>query len=56
MEDGLGVLVAGALPVGILDAENQDTPLFSGQEPVEEGRPGATDVEISRGGRGEADA
>jgi hypothetical protein len=50
------VLVGGAGLVGVLDAQQEGPTRVSGVEPVEERGAGAADVEVARGGRGEADA
>ena len=44
-EDGLRVFLLRPLLVGILDAEYENPLRLSGQEPVEEGRPGSAYVE-----------
>ena len=44
----------GALEVGILDAEQELAPGVAGVEPVEDGRPGAPDMEEARRAGGEA--
>ena len=52
--DPLGPLVAVALGVGVLDAQQERTALLTGEEPVEQGRAGASDVEIAGRRRREA--
>ena len=52
LQEGVGV----ALLVGVLDAEDELTSRVAGVEPVEQGRPGASDVEEAGGAGGEADA
>src|SRR6266702_7548995 len=56
VEDHLRVLVGRASLVGVLDAQQELAALVAGVQPVEEGRAGASDVEVTRRGRGEADA
>src|SRR5262249_13951497 len=56
VEDLVDGLVRRAIAVGVLDPEEERTAVVAGEEPVEEGRPGATDVEVPRGARGEANA
>ena len=43
--------LAVALGVGVFDAQDEGAPGVAGEEPVEQGRPGAADVE-EPGGRG----
>ena len=42
--------------IGVLDAEDEGAPVVARAEPVEERRAGATDVEVSGGAGGEANA
>ena len=56
VEDDLGVLVTGAGLVGVLDTQQELAAHVPGVEPIEEGGAGAPDVEVARGGGGEADA
>ena len=56
VEDRLGGLVAGAGLVGVLDAEKELAAGAAGEEPVEERRARAADVEVAGGGGGEAEA
>ena len=52
LQEGVGI----ALLVRVLDAEDELTARVAGVEPVEQGRPGASDVEEAGGAGGEADA
>src|SRR4030095_905354 len=54
LEDGAGVGFRGPLAVGVLEAEDEHSPVLAGPEPVEEGGPCSTDVEESGGARREA--
>ena len=54
-EDAVDPLLAVALGVGVLDAQDEGAAGVAGEEPVEQRRPGAADVEEPRGRRGEAD-
>ena len=56
VEDLLDVLLGGALPVGILDPQYELAPLLAGEEPVEERRARAADVERARGRRSESNS
>src|SRR6266571_3757950 len=56
VEDHFGVLLGGALPVGVFDAQQELAARVAGVQPVEEGGAGAADVEVAGGRRGEADA
>jgi hypothetical protein len=46
------MLLAGAFSVRVLDAKNQNTSLFPGQKPVEEGGSGSSYMEVAGGGWG----
>src|SRR5216117_2906000 len=54
VEDHLRMLVGRASLVGVLDSQQELTALVAGVQPVEERGAGASDVEITRRGRGEA--
>src|SRR6266851_5436151 len=56
VEDHLRMLVGRARLVGVFDAQQELAALVAGVQPVEEGGAGASDVEIARRGRSEADA
>ena len=56
IEDHLQEGVRIALLVRVLDAEDELAARVTGVEPVEQGRPGASDVEEAGGAGGEADA
>jgi hypothetical protein len=56
VEDLLDVLGRGALPVGVLDAQDERPAGVAGGEPVVERRAGAADVQRAGRGGGEADA
>src|SRR5207244_12424132 len=56
VEDDARVLVGGAGPVGVLDAEQELTARVARVQPVEQGGTGAADVEVAGGRGGEADA
>ncbi len=56
VEDHLGVLVGRASLVGVFDAQQELAALVTGVQPVEKRGAGASDVEVARGGGGEADA
>jgi hypothetical protein len=43
------MLVGTALPIGILDSQHMSSTHVAGEEPVEEGRPRSTNVEIAGG-------
>ena len=51
VQDRLSVLVAGSLPVRVLNAKNQNATLLLCKKPVEEGCSGTSHMEIP-GGRG----
>jgi hypothetical protein len=53
--DAFGVLGPVALGVGVLDAQHERARTLAGEEPVEQCRTGAADVEIARRRRGHAD-
>jgi len=55
-QDGLGMLGAGSVAVGILDAEDEHTPVVPREQPVEESGPGTPDVEVARGRGSESSA
>ena len=54
LEDRAGALVGAARLVGILDAQQELAAVVPDEQPVEEGRARATDVEVAGGGRREA--
>src|SRR5881394_3170827 len=56
VEDDLRVFVGGARFVRVLDTQQKLAALAAGEEPVEERRSGAADVEVASGGGSEADA
>ena len=56
VEDDLRVLFRGALGVGVLDAQDERAARSAGERPVVDGRAGAADVQLARGGRCEANA
>src|SRR5213594_1394454 len=56
IEDHFGVLVGVALLVGVLDAEQEFSPLVARVQPVEQRRAGTADVQVPGGGGGETDA
>ncbi len=56
IEDHLRMLVGRASLIGVLDAQQELAALVAGVQPVEEGGAGASDVEVARRGRSEADA
>jgi hypothetical protein len=47
VEDRVDRLLGGALPVGILDPQQVPPAMVAGKEPVEEGRPGTPDVQVT---------
>src|SRR6185369_7221252 len=53
-ENGLDRRFGGALPVGVLDAQAEGAAVMTGIEPVEQGRAGATDMQVASGRGGEA--
>ena len=55
VEDGLDQLGPVALGVGVLDPQQELAALVAGEQPVEQHRAGAADVEVARRRRGEAD-
>ena len=55
VEDLLDVLRRGALAVGVLDPQHQLAVVVARQQPVEQGRAGAADVQRTRGRRRETD-
>ena len=56
IEDDLGVFIRGTRFVGVFDPQEELAAFFAGEEPVEECSPGSSDVQISRGGWGEANS
>src|SRR5437773_7740377 len=56
VEDDLRVFVRGARFVRVLDTQQKLAAFAAGEEPVEERRAGAADVEVASGGGSEADA
>ena len=55
-QDDLGVLLGGALRVGVLDAQDEGAAGSTGEGPVVDGGAGAADVQLAGGRRREADA
>ncbi len=49
VQDDLGVLLGGALRVGVLDAQDEGAACGAGERPVVDGRAGAADVQLARG-------
>ena len=56
IENHLGVRFGAALLVGVLDAQHEDPVVASREQPVEERRPGTTDVEVTGRGWGKSNA
>ncbi len=55
-QDDLGVLLGGALRVGVLDAQDEGAAGGAGEGPVVDGSAGAADVQLAGGRRCEANA
>ena len=55
LEDRPRAFLGAARLVGVLDAQEELAAVFLGEEPVEERRSRAADVEVAGGGRGEAE-
>ncbi len=56
VENHLGVRLGAPLLVGVLDPEDEGAAGVPGEQPIEQRRAGAADVEIAGGGGSEADA
>jgi hypothetical protein len=52
-QDGLGMLGLRTVAIGVLDAEDEDPSVVSGEQPIEECGAGTADVKISRRGGSE---
>jgi hypothetical protein len=48
IENDLGVFVGGTGFVGVFDPQQELAAFFAGEEPIEEGRARAPDVEVAR--------